>query len=408
MTKKNNDKDKLKRVNNVLSDYGELLREWFSDYGKMIMPLVLLILVSVTVVISLNAREKVDAAAREAMEVLEETKAEVQDVQETLFEEDAYPELNELMFNYYEALEMADVDMLVDIQSSLSNTEIIRLQKMSEYIEDYENIKVYSKPGPYMDTFIAYVYSDVHLKDREELTPGLQAFYVCRNDAGNLYINTSELSDEEAQYIASISEQEDVVELKNSVNVAYKTILESNEDLNQYWASLSVDIDTAVQDQLTLEAQLSAQLDEEFNKEEDNEPEIIPEPVIQKAKTVSAVNVRKSASQTADRIGSAAAGDIYVVIEVLNNGWTKINYNGGDGFIKSEFLELLEDAGTVESIGVVVSTTTLNVRSEASQSASKLGVLLEGDSAELISEEDGWCKIKFDGQIGYVKSEYVR
>ena len=400
-------KEKLHRLSTVMQDYFMLFKEWASDYGKVIMPIMLLLLVSVTVLISLNAREKVDEAAKEALEILEETKADVQEVKETLFEEDAYPELNELMLNYYEALEMADVDTLVDLQSSVTNTEIIRLQKMSEYISSYENIAVYSKPGPYVDTFIAYVYSEVHLKDREEYAPGLQAFYVCKNENGNLYINTSELSDEEAAYIKQISEQEDVVELKTSVNVSYKNILESNNDFNEYWTNLSIQIDTAVQDQLALEAQLTAQLNEEMNKEEVPEVET-DEPVIERVKTTSAVNVRKSASQTADKLGSAALGDVFVVEETMSNGWTKINFNGKDGYIKSEYLIKLENVDNIAAIGSVVSTTTLNVRAEASMTAEKIGVLTEGQAVPLVSEEDGWCKIKFDGQIGYVKSDYVK
>lgn len=404
-------------IKNVIKDYFLLVREWVTDYGKIVLPVVLLILVCITVMISLNARAKVDEAAKEAMEVLEETKTDVQEVKETAFEEDAYTDINNLFNSYYEALEMGDIDVLIDIQSAVTETESIRLQKMSEYIDRYENIHVYTKPGPYMDTYIAYVYSEVYLKDRTEYTPGLQAFYVCLDDNGSYYINNGELSEEEAAYIKNISEQSDVVDLKNSVNVAYSKIMEDNADLSEYWANISVDIDLAVGEQLALEAKLTAQLDEENNSaSSDNEGESSgteeseenAEPTVTRVRATEQVNIRKSASASADKLGSASEGDTFVLIEQMANGWSKVSYQSGEAYISSQYLEVIEDASGIETTQTVtVNSSSLNVRSSPDASSSKLGVLTKGQVVDLIETADGWCKIKFDGQIGYVKEEFV-
>ena len=61
-----------------------------------------------------------------------------------------------------------------------------------------------------------------------------------------------------------------------------------------------------------------------------------------------------------------------------------------------------------ETIGTVTATTNINVRASASETADRLGVLSGGDSADLIGTEGDWSKIKYNGQIGYVKSEYVQ
>lgn len=389
-----------------------LFKEWITDYGKIVLPLMLLILVVVTVIISLNAREKVEAAAKEALDVLEETKAEVNEVVETSFEEDKYPEINNLMLVYYEALEMADIDVLVDIQSSVTGTESIRLSKMSEYIDRYENIHVYTKPGPFADTYIAYVYSDVYLKGRLEGTPGLQAFYVCMDEFGNYYINNSELSDEEALYIKNVSSQADVLDLKNSVNVSYSKMMEENSELSEYWANISVEIDLAVGEQLALDAKLTAQLEEEEEIEDEQIPngdEPVTEPAIIRVRANEQVNVRKSASATADKLGSANIGDTFVLIDEMANGWSKINFESKEGYIKTEFLTKLEDVTNIKTQATLtVITGSLNVRAEANQTAAKLGVLTEGQIVDLIEYVDDWCKIKFDGQVGFVKAEYVK
>ncbi|MBO7357330.1 MAG: hypothetical protein J6U37_02235, partial [Lachnospiraceae bacterium] len=170
-------KEYLSQLNSVIKDDILFIKEWITDIGKVLLPLMLVILVFVTVAISINARERVEQATEEAKNVLEETKADVQEVKETLFEEDAYPEVNKLFYRYYEALEMADIDILIDIQNNVTQTESIRLQKMSEYIDRYENIHVYTKPGPYIDSYIVYVTSEAYLNGQEVGIPGISAFY---------------------------------------------------------------------------------------------------------------------------------------------------------------------------------------------------------------------------------------
>jgi len=71
-------------------------------------------------------------------------------------------------------------------------------------------------------------------------------------------------------------------------------------------------------------------------------------------------------------------------------------------------LELAESAQGAAVVGSVTATTNINVRAAASESADRLGVLAGGDSVELVANENGWCKIKYNGQIGYVKADYVQ
>ena len=68
---------------------------------------------------------------------------------------------------------------------------------------------------------------------------------------------------------------------------------------------------------------------------------------------------------------------------------------------------MAENAADAEVIGTVTATTNINVRASGSQSADRLGVLAGGETVELIAKENGWCKIIYNGQIGYVKADYV-
>ena len=85
-----------------------------------------------------------------------------------------------------------------------------------------------------------------------------------------------------------------------------------------------------------------------------------------------------------------------------------IKYSAEEGFIKSEYLSVVESANGVETIGTVTATTNINVRAAASETAEKLGVAIGGDTLDLVANEGDWCKIIYNGQIGYVKAEYVQ
>lgn len=51
------------------------------------------------------------------------------------------------------------------------------------------------------------------------------------------------------------------------------------------------------------------------------------------------VNIRESMSQDSKKVGVAYAGDKFTKIMDYEEGWTKIDYNGKEAYIKTEFLE---------------------------------------------------------------------
>ncbi|RAZ37020.1 hypothetical protein DK853_48710, partial [Klebsiella oxytoca] len=56
---------------------------------------------------------------------------------------------------------------------------------------------------------------------------------------------------------------------------------------------------------------------------EETEPEV----VVTKVKAIDVVNIRTSDSETADKLGKAAVGDEFELLEEKGNGWSKIRYN---------------------------------------------------------------------------------
>ena len=54
-----------------------------------------------------------------------------------------------------------------------------------------------------------------------------------------------------------------------------------------------------------------------------------------------------------------------------------------------------------------VSTESLRVRKEASQSSKDIDSLKKNDEVSILEELDGWYKIKIEGGVGYVSSKYI-
>ena len=109
----------------------------------------------------------------------EASKESTYEVQYIRMEENAYPEVNKLVETYYEASAKGDLDTISSIYRGLEDTELLKVVAASEYIEDYQNIVVYTKPGPVDDSYVVYVEMDVKLNDYDTSIPGLETLYIC-------------------------------------------------------------------------------------------------------------------------------------------------------------------------------------------------------------------------------------
>ncbi|WP_297131312.1 C40 family peptidase [Terrisporobacter sp.] len=124
--------------------------------------------------------------------------------------------------------------------------------------------------------------------------------------------------------------------------------------------------------------------------------------------TASSLNVRSGASTNYSVIGTLSKGAKVEVIST-SNGWSKIKYNGSIGYVSSKYLdEKVSGDNTSTSTSVkYVTASSLNVRSGASTNYSVIGTLSKGTKVEVISTSNGWSKIKYNGTIGYVSSQYL-
>ena len=410
----------------MLKDKAKEIVNYIIKHGKIAFPVIVVAAVAVTVSVALNAGKK-DKLAENGIISEEESGTEATDPTAVPDEPMALNEdaaITELINSYYNGVTTGDADILNSVCDEISTQDMLSYQERSKYIDHYSTFEIYTKPGLEAGSTIVFVYCRVIFVDHPEEYPGYSAYYVCTNEQGNLYIKRSDFTDEQAAYLGEVMSQDDVVEFNNRVIVEYKELMKEHPELLEYLNEMDQQVNAAVgvelADQNATETQPDANAEGQETQGTDTEtpdantenPEQTAdtpvENVVQYVTTTATVNVRSSDSEKADKMGKVSQGTQLQVVEERVNGWTKILFDGKEGFIKSEYLEAVESAAGMESIGTVTATPNINVRSSASETADRLGVLAGGDSAELLANENGWCKIKYNGKVGYVKSDYVQ
>lgn len=416
--------------NNTIMDFFEALKKWLVKYSRIVLPIILVVCVGLTIVIAIQANKRKveqEEAVVASEENTEETPVEVADVP---LEKDAIPEINDLFNKFYAAMVDGDTDVMSELLSYPDAEEILRAKETSKHLEAFSTMEVYTKPGPREKTYIAYVYVDLKFYDYEKPVPGMRTYYVCTNEDGNFYINNNGIeSDEVLQYIRELHLQEDVIDLNNKVAADYNNMVAEDGKLPDFLLALNDEIETNVLAALAHSEESEAAEGETAEAGEETTEETGAEgseEVVTKVKTIDVVNIRTSDSEKADKLGKAAIGDEFELLEEKGNGWSKIRYNDSDAYIKSEFLEPSETqtassaeqdeeeepeqtADNTTATDTVTVQETVKIRKGASTSSDQIDTVYAGTKLDVIMKQaDGWTKIKYNGQTAYVKSDYVK
>ena len=360
-------------------------------------------------------------------------------------EENAYPEINALIEQYYQAAAEGDIDMINSIKDYSEQTELLQIQEKSNYLEGYEDINCYTKPGPEENSYVVYASYYAKFKDIDRRVCGLNTFVVCQNDNGEYYIHDCTNDETMREYRISVTKQDDVVELFNRVQVEYNEAVTEDEELAAFLTQLSEDLKASVGDALA-ELETETQTEEAGSEAESTEAENAGEGSLVEA--VDVVNIRSSDSETADVLGKAQVGDTFTLLESRENGWSRVEYDGGEAYIKSEYLAAVEESASeaasegeesseaasseaesasqddapaageaseaadlsdVPDSGTYRLTTTVNIRSSASESADRIAVGYSGDEVEILMKQaDGWTRVRFNGETGYIRTDVLR
>ena len=125
--------------------------------------------------------------------------------------------------------------------------------------------------------------------------------------------------------------------------------------------------------------------------------------------TCDLLNVRSGPGTQYSIIGGVTQ-DSAVSIISEENGWWKINYNGGTGYVCGQYINtstaaVSETEKSENFTGTVNVDSNLNIRT--SPWGDIIGSFSNGDRVEVVGKSGNWYKIKRNGGFAYVYADYI-
>lgn len=369
------------------------------------------------------------------------------------FQVDAIPEVNELISSYYTAYAAGDVAALETIAQPVSDTEKSYIKVFSEYVESYDNLSCYTKSGLNDGEYAVSVYLEMKFKGVATAAPGLDFFYLRTNESGKLYIDNAysqfnqsnmELSTQAdvQSLIVNFEEAEDVVVLQTEVQQKYEQAIASDAGLNQManetipaaistWMQSLTQADNTVEQSDVQDNSSKEETDkdkptdtEKSEDEKADEKEENPDGQAKTAYAMDGINLRKGrGTDKAIVTQIPLGGKLKIYPDTEKDGWVKATYKGNKGYVKLEFVTTKKSevpSGTDTAVDdesakalpqgkEITLSDSVNVRVSMSETADKVGLAYQGDTVKVIqSYAEGWTKVEWKGQTGYIKTELIK
>lgn len=121
--------------------------------------------------------------------------------------------------------------------------------------------------------------------------------------------------------------------------------------------------------------------------------------------STSLLNVRDSASTASVVLGTLTKG---VIVRICGQAgtWFEIEFNGGLGYVSSQYIEPFY--GEQNGYHAMVITSLLNVRATAYRRGAVLGRLHHGSKITVELVHGNWGQIRFNGTLGFVNTDYIQ
>ena len=361
------------------------------------------------------------------------------------FKKNNNSELTTLINNYYTAYAEGDTDTLATLATPVSDQEISYIAFYSQYIESFNDVQIYTKPGLTDNSYLVTTEVELKYNDIDTAAPGLDFFYVETNEDGKLYINNIygsfnqnnniyEMDTEISDLIAVYIRQQDLLDLKAEVDEAYESALESDENLSALMSdtlpAAIIQWNTDYTAQEAAAAEEAAKAEEEAAAAAEAEAQAAAEAEEEAnsytGTTNAKANVRSEADASSDKLGSLESGT-EITIYGEEGDFYKFDYNGTKAYItkdavnvgdaEEETTEDTEDTDEEETTNAaaltagdkVTLTSTVNIRSAMDSSASKVAVAYAGEEVEVVmSYAEGWTKVKYGKKEGYIRTDLLQ
>lgn len=116
---------------------------------------------------------------------------------------------------------------------------------------------------------------------------------------------------------------------------------------------------------------------------------------------VPSLRIRTGAAIYHPVIGGVTQGEALKVTGI-ENGWYKIDRGGKTGYVSAQYVKFVPN-----TTDYYVTADGLNIRSGAGAQYDIQNTITRGDKVQVSGEDNGWFKVTFNGQTGYINKKYV-
>lgn len=235
-------------------DFLKFVRHWINKiksmdavsrykfFGAWAVVILCIVIVVAIVANSSNGSKKVTKKEKQDTKKVEKTAEEAtteEVVNDNPLTECTVEAVNTLVSEYLGAMRDVDMDKLktLDLYQDKYASDTY-FKNTANVIEDYTNIKVYVKNGPYENGFMAFVVTDIKFKDIAKTCQGMFEYVVRLQEDGSYKIDTTPDNDIEDDDVANaymqITRSDDVLALIDSVNQQCQADIASDAELKAY------------------------------------------------------------------------------------------------------------------------------------------------------------------------------
>lgn len=294
-------------------------------------------------------------------------------------EKEEHPEIKQLVSTYYNSYATGDLEHLSGVAKKLSDMEKDYIRMMNEHVESYTDISCTVADGAKEGSYVVAAVYQMKFAGEDETLPGMNVFYIQTDKKGKLYINNlyssfnRELKEQKTKekvikLIEEFEKSDDVQKLQDEVQTEYDKKVAENEDLQK---KLNEMVDAIAKwketytptedngEEAEQKPEEPEQKPEEPAKTDDGNTDdgnaddgstddgsddggnssglnYVPEGTVLTAN--DGYNVRKSMDETSELVGTTAVGDSIKIILSYAEGWTKVEWNGTTGYIRTDLL----------------------------------------------------------------------
>lgn len=359
------------------------------------------------------------------------------------YQVDAYEEVNTLIAQYYTAYAAGDITTLTALATPISANEQSYIAMFSQYVDEYQNIKCYTKSGLDANSYLVSVSMEIKFTGVDTPAPGLDFFYIRTNEQGSLYIDNLycqyNLANQENALDTSIQNlingfenQEDVIALQSEVQTRYDAAVNADTNLSTMiyttipnaitnWVSQIAAQNTPAEGTEAVLPEGTETAEEPVGESMEEAQEELTAEEPETVYTVDKVNVRREADTSSEKLATLEKGTA-IGRTGTEGEWSRVDYGGIPGYIKNEYLtteapqttdtDAQEEGtagGSIAEGTVITLQNTVNIRSGMSETSDRIGTAYAGEKVKVVmSYAEGWTKVTWNNKTGYIKSSLLQ